>query len=678
MTTTPSTTELMSREDIIDRFRTNIAQEKRAKISAAQFQQLVAYFIEDVADLRGEEAIKARCQAELALLEEGYPQASVAKTRIPQYRKAIAAAITDGVLPMISGATYATREVQPDALTEYEITEHFAYTHITYSHETYQAIADETTQKNNERQDSLHPLGLEAYLEQIEALLQSEDWVDQAIAVAGATGRRFSEVIALGSVELVDGSPYELDFAGQLKKRDSVETGVKYRVNTLFPADQVLDVWTALRSHPEIVQLQDEVPRTINMRLNKKVNRRIKSIFQDTGLVPVLTGEEGVTVHNLRGIYGEIATHFFCPPIRTPHRFAQEQLGHVIRDEDLKQRANSNSTTHYFRYYLVNSEGQQIGGRGIKLGVPVETVETTVATTTEPSAASSGDQTLQAQVAALSAELERLREQLNTVTAPAPQAPPAPAPEPEPEPESEPEPTVAITEGDEASLLQATLQETRDSNQRLADMIAQQTQAFQEQNQQIIQLLQDNGTPDMETAIANVLGKVSQSLLSGASGDGTVAPPAKTPVPVKAEGATPSPTPSAEAEMEEAEEVASPMVQESQSPLPPDLIDEELRALPSDQLQNVHTHGVAAERLRRAYEALKAYNDVPNRPLHEKWQINQSILCQLTGSNVPAARKFCAAYKEDMKQHNQSHGIPNRHNSVHTRRRESVKDFVQW
>ena len=664
MTTTPTTTELMSREDIIDRFRTNIAQEKRSKISAAQFQQLVAYFIEDVADLRGEEAIKARCQAELALLEEGYPQASVAKTRIPQYRKAIATAITDGVLPMISGATYATRGVQPDALTEYEITEHFAYTHIVYSHETYQAIADETTQKNNERQDSLHPLGLEAYLEQIEGLLQSEDWIDQAIAVAGATGRRFSEVIALGSVELVDGSPYELEFAGQLKKRDAVDTEIKYRVNTLFPAMDVLAVWTALRSHPEIVQLQDEVPRTINIRLNKKVNRRIKSIFQDTGLVPVLTGEEGVTVHNLRGIYGEIATHFFCPPIRTPHRFAQEQLGHVIRDEDLKQRANSNSTTHYFRYYLVNSEGQQIGGRGIKLGVPVEP-------TPEPSAASSGDRTLQAQVAALSAELERLKEQLSSVTAPAPQAPPAPAPEPKPEPE----PTVAIADGDEASLLQATLQETRDSNQRLADMIAQQTQAFQAQNQQIIQLLQDNGTPDMETAIANVLGKVSQSLLSGASGDGTVAPPAKTPVPVKAEGATPSPTPSAEAE---AEEVASPTVQESQSPLPPDLIDEELRTVPSDQLQHVHTHGVAAERLRRAYEALKAYNDVPDRPLHQKWQINQSILCQLTGSNVPAARKFCAAYKEDMKQHNQSHGIPNRHNSVHTRRHESVKDFVQW
>ena len=54
---------------------------------------------------------------------------------------------------------------------------------------------------------------------------------------------------------------------------------------------------------------------------------------QDTGIISVLPGEAGVSIQNLRGAYGEIATHFFCPNRASFPRFLSASLGHLIGDE---------------------------------------------------------------------------------------------------------------------------------------------------------------------------------------------------------------------------------------------------------------------------------------------------------------------------------------------------------
>ncbi len=73
----------------------------------------------------------------------------------------------------------------------------------------------------------------------------------------------------------------------------------------------------------------------------------VKRHFQDTQLVPVLTQEAGVTIQNLRGIYGEIAVYLFCPSELGVHRFIQQRLGHLITDPELSHGKNSGSTEGY-------------------------------------------------------------------------------------------------------------------------------------------------------------------------------------------------------------------------------------------------------------------------------------------------------------------------------------------
>ncbi len=157
--------------------------------------------------------------------------------------------------------------------------------------------------------------------------------------------------------------PYQILFSGQLKKRVAVDS---YTTFTLVPTSQVLTALERFRTHPTISHLRDASIEEIN-KLNTPINRSCKQYFQDTGLVPVLVGEAGVTIQNLRGIYGEIAVHLFCPPSMGVHRFIQQRLGHLIADPELAHGKNSGSTEHYFHYYLIDREGQQLANKGILL-----------------------------------------------------------------------------------------------------------------------------------------------------------------------------------------------------------------------------------------------------------------------------------------------------------------------
>lgn len=100
--------------------------------------------------------------------------------------------------------------------------------------------------------------------------------------------------------------------------------------------------------------------------MNAAVNYQVKRHFQDSNIVSVLEGESRVSIQNLRAIYGEIATHFFCPNRASFPRFLSSQLGHLINDEAI-DNSNSSSTEHYFHYYLVDEDGQQIDSVGILL-----------------------------------------------------------------------------------------------------------------------------------------------------------------------------------------------------------------------------------------------------------------------------------------------------------------------
>ncbi|HEY9629324.1 MAG TPA: protelomerase family protein [Coleofasciculaceae cyanobacterium] len=350
----------MNRDEIVGQYRERVEVGARVRLTSADLEGLIQGFIDRLKGLDSQLEIDALCAAELALLEEGYPHATIAKNYIPRYRQAILLASESGALPLTE-----------QTLLEYDYRKrngavghfrgHYAYTRFKYGEE-YTNIAETDNARNNLKQDNLKSVNLDRYLDRARELLASEDHNDLAVGIAAVCGRRFSEVIQ-HKFSKTD-QPYLLRFAGQLKKRGEAEA---FYTLCLIPADEV---WRAIaRFHrlERIQGLQGLSIRTINARMNKSVQRVVDRHFGESGIVPRLEGERATTIHNLRSVYAIAAIHLFCPPSQGEHRFLQEQLGHVIGRRDLQRLKNSGSTAHYFHYFLVDAIGRHVGAKGVLL-----------------------------------------------------------------------------------------------------------------------------------------------------------------------------------------------------------------------------------------------------------------------------------------------------------------------
>ena len=88
----------LSREEIIARYRQRIQKGDRTKLTKYELEQLALHFVELLKSLNSTDEIQALCEAEIQLLEEGYPQATIAGNQIPLYRRLIEDAISTGAL----------------------------------------------------------------------------------------------------------------------------------------------------------------------------------------------------------------------------------------------------------------------------------------------------------------------------------------------------------------------------------------------------------------------------------------------------------------------------------------------------------------------------------------------------------------------------------------------------
>ena len=300
----------LSRDQIIDRYQERIAANKGRKLTSQERDRLIELFIERLQAVQDPDAISALCKAEIALLEQGYPQSSVSKNWLPKYRHAIQAAIRSGKLPLIDDQTCHRLPYEKMGV-RYEARQHYALTHLKYDQETYARIAAQTIAKNNLKQDQLQPVQLERFLETAQRLLKSNDPYELVVALAAVTGRRFSEVIERGVFEPAE-HLYEVLFRGQLKKRDT-SSEATFLTPTLLPASEVVIAFERFRGMPPIQAMQGLTPVVINAQMNGVVNSVVAQQFEESEIIPVLKGESRVTIHNLRGVYGEIAVHFLLP-----------------------------------------------------------------------------------------------------------------------------------------------------------------------------------------------------------------------------------------------------------------------------------------------------------------------------------------------------------------------------
>ena len=95
-----------ARDEIVDRYRQRIEQGDRTKLTKPERQQLIEHFLEALQPLQSQAEIQALCQAEMALLEEGYAQSSVNSVYLPTYTSAVKAAIESGQLALTAETSY--------------------------------------------------------------------------------------------------------------------------------------------------------------------------------------------------------------------------------------------------------------------------------------------------------------------------------------------------------------------------------------------------------------------------------------------------------------------------------------------------------------------------------------------------------------------------------------------
>jgi Telomere resolvase len=346
------------RNTIIDSFRDRIRQGERLRLSKDELDRLIEGFIERLRGANTEKKIKALCEAEIKLLEEGYPQASVAKY-LTVYRKALQVAIEKKLLTLTKGNSHRFIHQQRVTGRQEERLEHWALTYLKYSSEVYEIIDKRSQLTNRDKQLNLRLVPVERYLDLLRGFLAKKGsyearWL--ATAIAGLTGRRFAEVMAKGTFSLTE-HPYLLHFEGQLKTRNSQTKG--YDIITLIPASEVLAAIERLRQLPDFKTIARLTGKALSEELNR-FNQKLNTICSLTlmQVVPPLEGKKAVSVHNLRSLYGAIAVHFFCPEHQHEYAFIQHFLGHVL---------DSPATGHYFRFSLCDSQGKMVRDKGVLL-----------------------------------------------------------------------------------------------------------------------------------------------------------------------------------------------------------------------------------------------------------------------------------------------------------------------
>lgn len=364
----------LNRSEIIAAMEDRIRSGSRTKLSRTEREILIDLLVDKLVEMaqRGDDtrdAIAHLCQAEVELLEKAYPVSSINSNYLPKYNRAIREAIETGRLTLNEQNAYAKEWTKLNGSESGVEQRHHAFDFLVYDYETQTALRSQTTKANNTRQDNLACVELDDYMEALTQLLHSDDPLELIVGIAGATGRRHTEVVSVGEFQLRD-HPYLLGFAGQQKKADDVGN---YDILTLLPAVDILDAIGKLREHPDITDVVGKRAddRAIQ-RINSWVNRGVQKLLGEPGIVPVLEGFKTVSIHRLRGLYGAIAIHFFCPQHQREHRFLQHYLGHVIEGEITP---NSRATDHYFHYVLTRN-GKPLNARGVKVAayglVPVQ------------------------------------------------------------------------------------------------------------------------------------------------------------------------------------------------------------------------------------------------------------------------------------------------------------------
>lgn len=132
---------IMEKAKIIEEYRNRIKKGDHIKLTNDEQELFIKSFINDLIELNTEVEIKARCQKEISLLEEGYTKATVGKTRLNRYRKAIQSAVAKGKLKLTETNSKRYEYEKKKGIEKTgeigQAHHHFAWLYMSYDNITY-------------------------------------------------------------------------------------------------------------------------------------------------------------------------------------------------------------------------------------------------------------------------------------------------------------------------------------------------------------------------------------------------------------------------------------------------------------------------------------------------------------------------------------------------------------
>ncbi|PSB31590.1 strawberry notch C-terminal domain-containing protein [Stenomitos frigidus] len=189
-----------SRDDLVATYRERIVNGDRTKLTKAERQQLIEHFVEALQPLQSQAEIQSLCQAEIALLEEGYAQNSVNSFYLPTYTSAVREAITSGQLALTAETSYL-KSWEKRSGEKGETQTHFALDYLTY---------DTPTQNRLRGNEALEPVPtVEAIQAEVEAIAPLVEAVPvptveavEPVSSLQADAKRVAEQFSFGRQQL--------------------------------------------------------------------------------------------------------------------------------------------------------------------------------------------------------------------------------------------------------------------------------------------------------------------------------------------------------------------------------------------------------------------------------------------------------------------------------------------
>ena len=247
--------------------------------------------------------------------------------------------------------------------------EHIALKYLNYSEAEWAEMNKQSNDRFHERLEHQqlldHP---DALVAKATELLSRTSWPDIVVGLAVSTGRRLSEILKVG--ELFPKTLYTVVFSGQLKRKDEVLP--PYEIPVLCGAPLVLSAWQTLRGMIDCTQMETEaISKAYSAELTDVAERH----FSD--LVPHRDGRDQLFTHLFRAVYPRLAVYYFCPTTVADIAYVSTILGHYWSTKgDAAQQRNYVSSLHYFDYKVGDGSGNIDGRQGIRLGEPgVQVIE---------------------------------------------------------------------------------------------------------------------------------------------------------------------------------------------------------------------------------------------------------------------------------------------------------------